>query len=205
MSSEIGCHWNLFGQPGYEHEKRKGLTKPIPDWMVAFPACDDLSLASLEIVRDGRRRNSPNSLMMAPFSHDALFHLARHGLHSQVANSFAKQRSGMVLDIAEYKCFPWLVVEHKGSKKKPSYTAEHCYSQTANGTSAAILLLQNLCKYEVSTVKNYRRLPPVIGISTVSSEIKVWVTHATSDCIVSEVFCSTLFRSVYLNQKLTLI
>lgn len=172
----------LFAQDGHEHQKRKGLTMPIPDWMIAFPSYDDSYIESLPQLENGRRPKRTNHAMLSSFSNEVMLHLAKHGIQSRVSNSLTSKESGKI-DLRKYKCFPFLVMEHKGSKQDFP-TVNHCYAQTANGTSAALLLFQNLFKYNHPGGCDYRDVPPVIGVSTVANKVRLWVTYTLPKCIV---------------------
>lgn len=148
--------------------------------MVAFPVYSPEYFKTLALPGKWRWAEQPKDHMVTNLSHKTLQHLAGHGLYSVVADSVQQQKIVKGFKLSDHMCFPWLVMEHK----KDNHTMQHCYCQAANGTSAALLLLENLCKYETSSHDNLQ-IPPVIGITTGGSEVKVWITYSTPTCTVS--------------------
>lgn len=149
--------------------------------MVAFPVYSVEYFRTLALPQKWLWTVQPKDAMVTNLSRETLQHLAAHGLYSVVADSAQKQRFTKNLRLSDHMCFPWLVMEHK----KDKHTTEHCYCQAANGTSAAVLLLENLCKYETPSHLNLH-IPPVIGITTGGGEVRVWITYSTPTCIVSK-------------------
>lgn len=153
---------------------------PKPDWMAAFPVYSADFFRSVAVPSKWAWNKQPKDTMVTNFSKNTLQHLAAHGLYSVVADALGQQRSKKNWRLAHHMCFPWLVMEHKKSKKD----MEFCYCQTANGTSAAVLLLENLCAHATKSRLNLR-VPPVIGMTTCGREFKVWITYSSFSGIVS--------------------
>lgn len=153
---------------------------PKPDWMVAFPVYSAEFFKQINVPSKWLWTEQPKDTVVTNLSKTTLQHLAAQGLYSVIAHRLKTQKYEKNWKLAHHMCFPWLVMEHKKSKQ----AMEFCYCQTANGTSAAVLLLENLCKYATESHLN-RHVPPVIGITTCGLEVKVWITYSSSSGIVS--------------------
>lgn len=82
----------------------------------------------------------------------------------------------------DYHCFPWFIVEFKKANK----AEEFCYCQAANAGSAAILIFEKLCQWDLAD-DNFSQIPPVLTMTAIGSEVKLWVVYATKGRIVSRI------------------
>jgi hypothetical protein len=114
--------------------------------------------------------SKPRSGVLKNFSSQTLEHLARYGLESCVANLFRRKNAKS----NRYICFPWLIVEHKPA---PPTDKSFCYCQAANAAHAVLTMLRNLAKFSKKGLTDYSHIPPVTTITTIGSEVKVWVAY----------------------------
>jgi len=87
-----------------------------------------------------------------------------------VANLFRRKNAKS----NRYICFPWLIVEHKPA---PPTDKSFCYCQAANAAYAVLTMLRNLAKFSKKGLTDYSHIPPVTTITTIGSEVKVWVAY----------------------------
>ncbi|KAF4946031.1 hypothetical protein FGADI_11535 [Fusarium gaditjirri] len=83
----------------------------------------------------------------------------------------------------DLSCFPWLIVEFKKAERTPAELErlqEVVYCQAANASGCAVTLNRNAAKYAVR-LPDEAQVPPVASVTTVGSQVKVWITFFAKD------------------------
>jgi hypothetical protein len=129
--------------------------------------------------------------MVQNFSLKNLQKLAKHGLQPSAAAIFQHGRQDPI-KMSDCICYPWLIVEYK-----PAVQSEKnlfCYCQAANAGMAALMMMQRLAKYSEKRTRD-EHIPPVITITTVAGEVRVWVMFVDEGTEPYEPYVSTLQRT----------
>ena len=109
--------------------------------------------------------------------HRELQHLAQHGLESNASRISASDERAAYPDRGQdWVCFPWLIVQHG----KPGGSEAQCHQEAANASTAAVMMLERLCKFVPAGVqgKENEHVPPVVAITTVKKVVRVWITYS---------------------------
>ncbi|KAI7212562.1 hypothetical protein KC333_g7061 [Hortaea werneckii] len=147
----------------------KVLKDPKPDLTYAFPilsapctgfaAQETLGTTfSLDVLQE-LRKDDHIELISAPTT----------GLKNRSTSSSRK-----VLNNSDLMCFPWAVVEVKQPRVEKS-EVEKCHCQAANGSAMALRMLGALFRNATGCVPT--DLPPIIAITCVGPELRVWLTY----------------------------
>ena len=111
----------------------------------------------------------------AVFTLQTLAHLAEHHkVQSSTARLFSRPQKDVVL--SDYICFPWLVVEHKKAVKGKD--REQCYCQAANAGTAAVMMLESLCRIQKGHGPDNDHILPVVTMTTVDKIVKIWIAYS---------------------------
>ena len=158
-STRLSRPWDLFARRDFRQDDRKGLPVPMPDWVSSYT----VSNAPTQSVRENLPR-------------ETLQHLAQHGLESDASGTLASDKKARSPD-RSWICFPWLVVQHG----KPNGTATQCHLEAANAATAAVMMLEGLCKLVPAGIqgKANEHVPFVVGITTVQKMVRVWITYSS--------------------------
>lgn len=159
--------WNEAGSFEEGSSGGKDLKDPKPDLTYAFPIlsspCTDFAAQetlgttfSLDVLQKLRK---DDHLISAPTT----------GLKNR---SYGSSRKG--LNKSDLMCFPWAVVENKQPRVEKS-EVEKCYCQAANGSAIALRMLGRLFRKATGCVP--ADLPPIIAITCVGPELRVWLTY----------------------------
>ncbi len=132
---------------------------PVPDWVSSYAVY-----------------NAPVQSVRESFPRETLKHLAQHGLESDASGILASNKKARNSD-RDCICFPWLVVQHK----KPDGTAAQCHLEAANAATAAVMMLEQLCKFIPAGIqgKANEHVPLVVAITTVKKMVRVWITYSS--------------------------
>ena len=132
---------------------------PTPDWVSSYTV-----------------HNAPAHSIRENLSRETLQHLAQHGLESDASGTLASGKKARSPD-RDCICFPWLVVQHG----KANGTAAHCHLEAANTATAAVMILEGLCKLVPAGIqgKANEHVPFVVGITTVQKMVRVWITYSS--------------------------
>ena len=148
---------------------RKVLTNPTPDLTYAFPILNSPftgfaaqetlgTIFSLDVLRD--LRNDANiNLISSPTC----------GLKNEEGGAPKSD-----LNKTNLMCFPWAIVEVK-QPRVGNADIEKCYCQAANDSAIALRMLGALFQKATGCVP--ADLPPIIAITCVGPELRVWLTY----------------------------
>lgn len=112
---------------------------------------------------------------MEPFTWWTLQRLNKVGLEPSPFRIFDKSPLG-----ANFRCYPWLIVEHKREKDQNEALERVVICQAANAAACAISLVQQTAQYAVRLPK-HAHIPPIPAITTVGSFITVWLMYFAED------------------------
>ncbi len=131
----------------------------MPDWVSSFAVHDTSAHTDRENL-----------------SHEVLQHLAQHGLEPDASGILASDKGAKDPD-REWISFPWLVVQHD----KPDGTGAQCYHGAANAATAAVMMMERLCKFIPAGIrgKANEHVPLVVAITTVKKTVRVWITYSS--------------------------
>ncbi|KAL2130237.1 hypothetical protein VTI74DRAFT_6714 [Chaetomium olivicolor] len=157
-STSLSRPWSLFEQEDFRQDGREGLPVPKPDWVSSYTVY-----------------NIPKDSIQENLSYGELQHLAQHGLESDASCTLASEKSATYPD-RDWVCFPWLIVQHG----KPGGTETQCHYEAANAATAAVMMLERLCKVVPAGIqgKTNEHVPPVVAITTVKKMVRVWITYS---------------------------
>ncbi|KAK4119727.1 hypothetical protein N657DRAFT_248054 [Parathielavia appendiculata] len=157
-STSLSRLWSLFKQEGFRQEDRRALPLPKPDWVSSYTVY-----------------NIPKDSIQENLSYGKLQHLAQHGLESDASCALASEKRATYPD-RDWVCFPWLIVQHG----KPGGTETQCHHEAANASTAAVMMLERLCKPLPAGIqgKANEHVPPVVAITTVKKMARVWITYS---------------------------
>lgn len=160
----------------------KGLTCPKPDWAAFFPMYSTTYSESLCLPRNWKWSALSQSSLLQTFSPATFSHLAKFGLFANPTVSAKQHRdTGLPLRLRDYKCFPWLIVEHNHSKTQ----AKLCHWQAANAGHAALHVLETLSRHRHEDGEHQEtQIPPIITITTRGAEVCVWAVYRDGDATV---------------------
>ncbi|CEJ83087.1 hypothetical protein VHEMI03116 [[Torrubiella] hemipterigena] len=144
---------------------------PQPDYIAAFPAYNDHYISKLKIPKAWFLKEHFESDNFIHFSETTFRLLAQKGLSAHI-QPFPPEQTKRRGKKPDYFCFPWFIAEFKAAKK----AKEFCYCQAANAGSAAILMFEKLCKWDIRN-HNFSQIPPVLTMTTIGSEVKLWVVY----------------------------
>lgn len=147
----------------------KDLKDPKPDLTYAFPissapvtgfAAQEIlgTTFSLHVLQE-LRKDYHVKLISAPTT----------GLKNRKVSSSRK-----CLNNSDLMCFPWAVVEIKHPRAEKS-KIEECYCQAANGSAIALRMLGALFQKATGSVPT--DLAPIIAITCIGPELRVWLTY----------------------------
>ncbi|KAF4338041.1 hypothetical protein FBEOM_8046 [Fusarium beomiforme] len=165
----------LWGKFNKNHEGTGPLTTPKPDLVFYLPMYHlkpNIPIATAGQAQEGDKATPPS--LIESFSWSVIQKLHGHGLLATPFNHLKEKKPlGKHL-----KCYPWLVIECKTTSSKPAELAklqEDVYCQAVHASGCAVKLNQNAAKFAVELVSD-AQVPPVPTITTVGSEVKVWIT-----------------------------
>ncbi|KAI7177126.1 hypothetical protein KC316_g9704 [Hortaea werneckii] len=181
--------WNEADSFEEESSNGKDLKDPKPDLTYAFPilsapctgfaAQETLGTTfSLDVLQE-LRKDDHIELISAPTT----------GLKNRSNGSSRK-----VLNSSDLMCFPWAVVEVKQPRVEKS-KVEECYCQAANGSAMALRMLGALFRNATGCVPT--DLPPIIAITCVGPELRVWLTYNAGTGGQREDNMNILMKCVY--------
>ena len=165
------------------------LTEPKPDGVAFYPIYDFSSGTRIATSSRWRWNAFPKDSIVESFSRKVLQGLAPHGLESNTAGLFRPGKTTPLV-LSDCICFPWLVVEHKKDRVKEIF----CYCQAANAGTAAVMMLETLCKYAEPRA-DHSHVPPVTTMTTAGKTARVWITYKTDSCNDSTKYVRTLLLS----------
>ncbi|KAF1981097.1 hypothetical protein K402DRAFT_343095 [Aulographum hederae CBS 113979] len=83
------------------------------------------------------------------------------------------------VDTADLVAFPFAIVEYK-SNSSASSDSHSTYHQAANAASATLKMFEKLCLHP-GEFQDIRKVPPVVAITTIGPEVRVWLAHSFID------------------------
>lgn len=128
-------------------------------------------------ARQWHKSSTPS--LVESFSWSNLKNLHKFGLLATPFNILEKEKP----QEQDLSCFPWLIVEYKKAKSAPGELdrlKEVVYCQAANASGCAVHLNANAARYAVKLV-NDAQVPPVVSVTTVGPQVKVWITFFARD------------------------
>ncbi|KAH7078108.1 hypothetical protein BKA63DRAFT_602099 [Paraphoma chrysanthemicola] len=172
--------WSLYESitwTEYENAKEdvvlgKPRTTPKPDLTYAFP---------MQSHSTGRLRGLARDEISKALSPEVLGQLLQQGITCTPTTGLrnwtkAQDKTKMLRSESDRSCFPWAIVEMKrDGSTVDGALAIRCYCQAANAAAAALDLQAQL--FDKLGHDRYSRNPPVVVITTVGPEIRVWLAY----------------------------
>ncbi|KAH7070236.1 hypothetical protein FB567DRAFT_216878 [Paraphoma chrysanthemicola] len=176
--------WSLYESitwSEYENAKKevflgKPRTTPKPDLTYAFP----IKSHSTAILRGLARDEISKAL-----SPEVLGQLLQQGITCTPTTGLrnwtkAQDKTKMLRSDSDRSCFPWAIVEMKRDVSTvDGALAIRCYCQAANAAAAALDLQAQL--FDKLDHDRYSQNPPIVVITTVGPEIRVWLAYWDRD------------------------
>lgn len=161
-------HRTRWTEAGSFHDRKNGearLTDPMPDIFFAF---------AINETPEPRRGCQMDSQFLN-FEIRTLYDLRSKGLISSPITSL--QSAGLDLSLADYYCFPWLIVEIKHDAVSQA-EVEKLYCQAANGASVALRIFEVLAEH-ASNKEEHCHVPPVICLTFQGPKVKLWLAYSS--------------------------
>ncbi|RGP70055.1 hypothetical protein FSPOR_4347 [Fusarium sporotrichioides] len=151
-------------------------TQPKPNYGFYLPIyhlTDGYDIPETTEHKGLKWHKSSTPLLVESFSWSVLKHLHKKGLQPSPANIF--DDSDKKPRETDLKCYPWLVVEHKGCDESEKSKKE-VYRQAVNASGCAVRLNQLAAKYAFQ-LADEAHVPPVPAVTSIGPKVKVWITY----------------------------
>ncbi|CVK92134.1 hypothetical protein FPRO06_08884 [Fusarium proliferatum] len=169
--------WGAFDK---NNETVKVFKAPKPDLVFYLPMYHLKTYIPTITDYEARQwHKSSTPSLVESFSWSNLKNLHKFGLLATPFNILEKEKP----QEQDLSCFPWLIVEYKKAKSAPGELdrlKEVVYCQAANASGCAVHLNANAARYAVKLV-NDAQVPPVVSVTTVGPQVKVWITFFARD------------------------
>ncbi|KAF5651441.1 hypothetical protein F25303_4093 [Fusarium sp. NRRL 25303] len=169
--------WGAFDK---RNETVKAFKAPKPDLVFYLPMYHlETYIPTITDYEAQQWHKSSTPSLVESFSWSNLKNLHKFGLQATPFNVLEKERP----QEQDLSCFPWLIVEYKKAKSAPGELdrlKEVVYCQAANASGCAVNLNENAARYAVKLV-NDAQVPPVVSVTTVGPQVKVWITFFARD------------------------
>lgn len=186
---------NLYREKGQPWEIFNYLNSPRYSWTVEYcPAPDVAFFLPIYDTRSGTVPNKytgfsskhwvhpPEEFMVEPFTFTTLDKLNTYGNlipgPRRICNKKTRETSP-----ARLRCYPWLIVEFKKAGQGP----ETVCCQASNGAACALQLNRNVAQY-ADTLADQAQISPIPTVTTIGSEVTVWIAYYASDVPDNERF-----------------
>jgi hypothetical protein len=166
--------WTLFAKGKEFRRQTSGLTEPRPDYVAYFPIYDFNKGGRTQTSDRWNWPNNAKNGLVKNFLRSTLEHLATHGLEPSPAGIF-KEHGRAEIEMSDFLCYPWLVVEHKRDKV-PMDTEMFCYCQAANAAQGVLKMHEILAQYAEDKT-DATHIPPITTMTTVGSNVKIWIAY----------------------------
>ncbi|CVL07963.1 uncharacterized protein FMAN_09693 [Fusarium mangiferae] len=169
--------WGAFDK---RNEIVKAFKAPKPDLVFYLPMYHlETYIPTITDYEAQQWHKSSTPSLVESFSWSNLKNLHKFGLQVTPFNVLEKEKP----QEQDLSCFPWLIVEYKKAKSAPGELdrlKEVVYCQAANASGCAVNLNENAARYAVKLV-NDAQVPPVVSVTTVGPQVKVWITFFARD------------------------
>ncbi|KAF5967124.1 hypothetical protein FBULB1_11329 [Fusarium bulbicola] len=187
--SDTDALWEAFNGKSDEVDNStphrfENVKCPKPDYAFYLPMYHlntNFRIPGITNHKDREWHKTPTPSIMESFSWSNLKRLYKAGLRPTPFRVFHKEPREKDL-----KCYPWLLVEYKKAKytnHERQQLEETVCCQAANGSASAIKLNQIAARYAIE-LPDGSHIPPIPVVTTVGSEVKVWITYLAKDCMV---------------------
>ncbi|KAI1017792.1 hypothetical protein LB504_003824 [Fusarium proliferatum] len=171
---------SIWGSFDKRNETVKVFKAPKPDLVFYLPMYHlETYMPTITDYEAEQWHKSSTPSLVESFSWSNLKNLHKFGLQATPFNVLEKEKPKE----QDLSCFPWLIVEYKKAKSAPGELdrlKEVVYCQAANASGCAVNLNENAARYAVKLV-NDAQVPPVVSVTTVGSQVKVWITFFARD------------------------